>query len=88
MAWWPFFFFFFFFFDIWNFAFKTWVNCLSNDKFKEEWETEIGGPKVFTESQNCGGWKGPQEILESNSPAKAGTLQQVTQVATGPKQAI
>lgn len=27
-----------------------------------------------TESQNWGGWKGPQEV-ESNASAKAGTLQ-------------
>uniref|UniRef100_A0A8V0YNV9 Coiled-coil domain containing 171 n=1 Tax=Gallus gallus TaxID=9031 RepID=A0A8V0YNV9_CHICK len=26
------------------------------------------------ESQNCRGWKGPQEIIEPNTPAKAGTL--------------
>ena len=24
----------------------------------------------FTESQNCRGWKGPPEIIESNCPAK------------------
>ena len=24
------------------------------------------------ESQNCRGWKGPPEIIESNAPAKAG----------------
>jgi len=30
-------------------------------------------------SQNHRGWKGPLEIIESNPPAKAGSLQQVTQ---------
>ena len=34
----------------------------------------------FTESQNCRGWKGPLEIIESNPPAKAGSLDQVPQV--------
>ena len=29
----------------------------------------------ITESQNGRGWKGPQEITESNCPSKAGTLQ-------------
>lgn len=29
----------------------------------------------FTESQYFRDWKGPQEITESNSPAKADTLQ-------------
>ena len=33
-----------------------------------------------SESQNSRSWKGPQEIDKSNLPAKAGTLQQVTQV--------
>lgn len=33
-----------------------------------------------TESQNCMGWKGPQEIIKSNPPAKANSLQQVAQV--------
>jgi len=47
-----------------------------------------GTTRIILETQNHRGWKEPQEILESNSPAKAGTLQQVTQVATGPKQAI
>ena len=35
--------------------------------------------RTITELQNCRGWKGPQET-KSNSPAKAGTLQQATQV--------
>lgn len=30
---------------------------------------------VVQESQNCGSWKGPQEIIVYNPPAKAGTLQ-------------
>jgi len=30
---------------------------------------------IFTESQNCRGWKESQEIIESNLSAKAGTLQ-------------
>ena len=34
----------------------------------------------ITESQNCGGWKGPQEIIESKPPAKAGSLQYFAQV--------
>jgi len=34
---------------------------------------------VFTESQNYRGWKGPEEIIESNTTAKAGSLQQVAQ---------
>ena len=33
-----------------------------------------------TESQNCRGWKGPQVIIESKPPAKAGSLEQITQV--------
>lgn len=33
----------------------------------------------ITESQNCKGWKGPQKIIESNSFAKASTLQYVSQ---------
>ena len=36
--------------------------------------------RKITESQNCRGWNGPQEITESNPPAIAGTLQQVIQV--------
>ena len=28
----------------------------------------------ITESQNCRGWKGPLEIIESNPSAKAGSL--------------
>jgi len=28
----------------------------------------------ITESQNCKGWKGPQEISRYNPPAKAGSL--------------
>ena len=36
---------------------------------------------LFTESQNHRGWKGPQEITESNPPAKAGILQLVAQVS-------
>ena len=35
---------------------------------------------IFTESQNCRGWKGPLEITESKPPAKAGSLQQAAQV--------
>ena len=34
----------------------------------------------ITESQNCRGWKGPLEIIETNPPAKAGSLHQVAQV--------
>ena len=34
----------------------------------------------FTESQNCRGWNRPLEIIESNPPAKAGSLDQVAQV--------
>lgn len=34
----------------------------------------------LTDSQNCRGWKGPPEIIESNPPAKAGSLHHVTQV--------
>ena len=33
-----------------------------------------------TESQNCRGLKGPLEMVESNPPAKAGSLDQVAQV--------
>ena len=36
--------------------------------------------QVITESQNRRGRKGPPEIIESNPPAKAGSLHQVTQV--------
>lgn len=35
---------------------------------------------VFTEGQHCRGWKRSQEIIESNPPAKVGTLRQITQV--------
>ncbi|XP_052553558.1 LYR motif-containing protein 4 isoform X1 [Tympanuchus pallidicinctus] len=42
----------------------------------------IVGVGRITESQNCRGWKGPPEI-ESNSPAKAGSLHQVAQVTIG-----
>lgn len=28
-----------------------------------------------SESQNCRGWKDSQEFIESNAPAKAGSLQ-------------
>jgi len=31
-------------------------------------------------AQNCGGWKGPQGVIESNPSAKAGALQQVAQI--------
>lgn len=34
----------------------------------------------ITESQNCTGWKRPPEIIESNTPAKTGSLHQVAQV--------
>lgn len=34
----------------------------------------------FREPQNCSGRKGPLEIIKSNFPAKAGSLDQVTQV--------
>lgn len=34
----------------------------------------------ITESQNCRGWKGPQKIIGSNTPAKAGSLEQAAQV--------
>lgn len=34
----------------------------------------------ITESQNCRGWKGPLEIIETNPPAKAGSLHQVAQL--------
>ena len=34
----------------------------------------------ITESQNCRGWKEPPEIIETNPPAKAGSLHQVAQV--------
>ena len=34
----------------------------------------------ITESQNCWGWKRSSEIIESNPPANAGSLQQVAQV--------
>ena len=34
----------------------------------------------ITESQNCRGWKGSPEIITSNPPSKAGSLQQVAQV--------
>jgi len=40
--------------------------------------TSQAGPR--SESQNCRGWKGPQEIIGSNSFAKAGALQQVAHV--------
>lgn len=32
------------------------------------------------ESQNCKVWKGPQEIIRSNLPAKAGSVEQAAQV--------
>ena len=35
---------------------------------------------VITESQNCRGWKGPQEIIKSNPPVKEGSVQLATQV--------
>ena len=35
---------------------------------------------IFTESQNYRGWNGHQEIIGSNAPAKAGSLEQVAQV--------
>ena len=47
-------------------------------------EVDVGGIAVeakpscqyfITESQNCRGWKGPQQIIESNPAAKAGSLQ-------------
>jgi len=38
--------------------------------------------RIKKESQNYRFWKGPQEIIESNTPANAGTLQQVAQVGT------
>ena len=34
----------------------------------------------FTELQNCRGWKGPPEFIESNPSAKADSLEQVAQV--------
>ena len=34
----------------------------------------------ITESQNCRGWNGPTEIIESTPYTKAGTLQWVAQV--------
>ena len=34
----------------------------------------------ITETQNCWGWKGPLEIIQSNAPAKAGSLDQAAQV--------
>jgi len=45
--------------------------------FSTIYEWSIGR---ITELQNCRGWKGPLEIIESNSPAKAGSLDQVAQV--------
>jgi len=38
------------------------------------------GSSPTDESQNHRGWKGPQVIIKSNGPAKAGSLQQVAQV--------
>jgi len=38
--------------------------------------------RIKKESQNYRFWKGPQEIIESNTPANAGTLQQGAQVGT------
>ena len=35
---------------------------------------------IQIESQNCRGWKGPPEIIESNPPAKVSSLHQVAQV--------
>ena len=35
---------------------------------------------TVTESQNCRGWKGPPEIIQSNPPAKASSLDQATPV--------
>jgi len=35
----------------------------------------------ITESQNCRGWKRPLEVIQSNSPAKAGSLDWVPQIA-------
>jgi len=32
-------------------------------------------PDQVRDSQNCRGWKGPLKIIESNPPAKAGSLQ-------------
>jgi len=31
--------------------------------------------RIICDSTTAGGWKGPQEIVESNPPAKAGSLQ-------------
>ena len=36
--------------------------------------------RYFLKSQNHMGWKGPLEIIETNPPAKAGSLHQVAQV--------
>lgn len=33
----------------------------------------------MTESQYCGGWKGPLDIIDSNPSAVADSLQQITQ---------
>lgn len=35
--------------------------------------------RQLQEPQNCKGWKGPLEIIESNPPAPAGSLQSVTE---------
>jgi len=45
----------------------------------DAWEA-LGSPIRMRESQNCRHCKGPLEIFESNPPAKAGSLQKVTQV--------
>jgi len=38
---------------------------------------DITKPCKITEPQNCRGWKGLSEIIKSNLPGKAGSLQQV-----------
>jgi len=52
---------------------------LSHEKFFMEVRYSFIGTIFKSQNDNHSGWKGPQEITESNPTAKAGSLQQVTQ---------